>query len=506
MTTPPETSMTAYIAEPIDFASGPSAAGTGITAALVHHGLAVYRPALAWKGGNHDPVTVEKINRVALLSADVVVANLQTGLVSYGTPMEIEAATAAGIPVVVLWPEGTARSVSLAANSRVTFSESWAAAVSIAVQKAEKHRANRVESTLLNLRPQLKFTMALGHETPRPGLADDCGLDLVTAVDTEIPPHSFVDIVTTTTGVQCPPGTWALITGRSSAIRKRGLLVPNGVIDHGWRGPLMAGVYNLSDQPVTVLAGERVAQVILMSNQTELAEIIKVDKLDPHERGLNGYGSTGGWGKMTLPERMDFTDIPRDTDGVIGTMTLCAPADPSLYQWDVPPAPPADGPPQIRRDGLGGWPLHRAPELPPAVQETLRGLADRDRTVLPDDMDRTERDEPTKVPADPSLYQWGSLGTPPAPLAELPAEVQGLLRGLAGRTKDDELESLRETVATLSDPGTMADLREAENDIKAGRLTTLDELPWASEGERLQALDGPGARPVDRWDTHSVGE
>ena len=154
--------------------------------------------------------------------------------------------------------------------------------------------------------------LALGCEPPRPALADDAGADLTTAIDTEIPPHSFVDIPTTVLGVQVPEGTWALITGRSSAIRKRGLLVPNGIIDHGWRGPLMAGVYNLTDQPVTVLAGERVAQVILMSNQTELAEIVKVDKLDPHERGLSGFGSTGGVGKMVLPDRMAFVDVSKD--------------------------------------------------------------------------------------------------------------------------------------------------------------------------------------------------
>jgi dUTP pyrophosphatase len=312
------------MAEPIDFSSGPSTDGHRVTQALPDYGVAVYRPATAWHGGIYAPGTVETINRAALLAADVVIANLATGLVSYGTPMEIEAATAAGIQVVVLWPPATAQSVSLRANPRVAFVATADEAVELAAELAQAHYAKReIEReqktadirSRLDAQRQLRFTMALGHEAPRPALADDSGMDLVTAVDTVIPPHTFVDIQSTVTGIQIPEGMWALITGRSSAIRKRGLLVPNGVIDHGWRGPLMAGVYNLGTEPVTVLAGERVAQVILMPNTTEQVDIVKVERLDPHERGTRGFGSTGtGLG------------------GVIGTMTLCSPANPELHE------------------------------------------------------------------------------------------------------------------------------------------------------------------------------
>ena len=38
-------------------------------------------------------------------------------------------------------------------------------------------------------------------------------------------------------------------------------------------------------------------------------------------------------------------------------------------------------------------------------------------------------------------------------------------------------ESARETAAILADPATMAELREAEGDIAAGRLTDASELP-----------------------------
>lgn len=40
----------------------------------------------------------------------------------------------------------------------------------------------------------------------------------------------------------------------------------------------------------------------------------------------------------------------------------------------------------------------------------------------------------------------------------------------------DEYESLKETLDILSDPQAMKDLREAEEDVKAGRLYDWDEV------------------------------
>jgi dUTP pyrophosphatase len=320
MTTPRQlpTAPLVYYAEAIDRSSGPGFPGYRIIPALAANGLTVYRPATTWAGGQHHPGLVERLNRDALYTADVIVADLSNPAVSsIGVPSEIEAATARGIPAVVLWAIGQSRSVVLQANPLVTFVELWEDAVSIATQQAERYRADRGHDVEP---PTLKLTMALGHEAPRPAFSDDAGFDLVTAVDTEIPGHGFIDIPSTIVGVQCPPGTWLLITGRSSAIRRRGLLVPNGIIDHGWRGPLMAGVQNMRPEAVTVLAGERVAQVILMSNLTEKTEIRKVEQLDPHSRGLAGFGSSGGFATEA------------STGDLTSTMELCAPADPELYK------------------------------------------------------------------------------------------------------------------------------------------------------------------------------
>lgn len=119
----------------------------------------------------------------------------------------------------------------------------------------------------------------------------DAGADLYTSQEVAIPPGEFRDVPT---GLRLglPPGHWARITGRSSTLRKRGLLVAEGVIDNGYTGPIYAGCWNLTDQPVTVAVGERVAQLILFpivpAEYDEVAEITSADG-----RSDNGFGSSG---------------------------------------------------------------------------------------------------------------------------------------------------------------------------------------------------------------------
>lgn len=118
----------------------------------------------------------------------------------------------------------------------------------------------------------------------------DAGIDLQCAQSVKIEPGGFADIPTGVS-VQLPDGYWAMLTGRSSTLRKRGLLVSQGIIDQGYRGPLFAGVWNLTEEPVYVDKGDRIAQLILLPLFS--GEIVVVDQLDPTERGTNGFGSSG---------------------------------------------------------------------------------------------------------------------------------------------------------------------------------------------------------------------
>ena len=64
-----------------------------------------------------------------------------------------------------------------------------------------------------------------------------------------------------------------------------------GVIDAGYRGEIKAGVVNLSTENYTILAGHKVAQMLIQ--KVERAEIQEVDELSDTTRGKGGFGSTG---------------------------------------------------------------------------------------------------------------------------------------------------------------------------------------------------------------------
>jgi dUTP pyrophosphatase len=294
MTTPDlPTAGLVYLAEPIDRSAGPGRAGYLITNRLAHLGLTTYRPATAWTGGLVNPALVEQTNRQMLYAADVVVADASTGIPSVGTWMEVEAATARGIPVVALHTAGDIRSMCLTANPLVYWADNEQDAVAQAHRLAQEHWAQTGHGD-----PDILRVVLSSEDAPPLSRAygDDAGLDLVTSETTVIEPGAFADVPTHVVGTQLPAWSWGLIVGRSSSLRKRGLLVPPGVIDAGWRGPLFAGAMNMTSEPVKVEVGERIAQLIVMDNSTARVTIRQVDQLRPHARGLLGFGSTGSHG------------------------------------------------------------------------------------------------------------------------------------------------------------------------------------------------------------------
>ena len=134
-------------------------------------------------------------------------------------------------------------------------------------------------------------TAALAYP-PRRSHPDDAGFDLSVTREITIPPGQFMDLPTNV-WVALPPGWWGLITGRSSSLRKLGLLVHSGVIDTGYRGELYGGAFNLSPAPVTIHPGDRVAQFIPIP----LPDLVPLYTADaeppPGSRGEAGFGSTG---------------------------------------------------------------------------------------------------------------------------------------------------------------------------------------------------------------------
>jgi dUTP pyrophosphatase len=120
--------------------------------------------------------------------------------------------------------------------------------------------------------------------------AGDAGIDLALSEDLHLDPGQYT-MAGTGVHAAVPDGYFGLICGRSSTWARYRCDVRQAVIDSGYRGELMVGIENRSDQPWLFGAGARLAQFILLPTFT--GGIQEVDDLPAHERGHNGYGSSG---------------------------------------------------------------------------------------------------------------------------------------------------------------------------------------------------------------------
>lgn len=119
--------------------------------------------------------------------------------------------------------------------------------------------------------------------------SDDVGYDLYCVGDWILHPGERIDIPCGI-AIAMPNTLFGRITGRSSSVRK-GLLVHEGIIDPGYRGPLFAYVTNLNDESAAVRTGDRLAQLIFCP--AIRPNIVGYAALPESERGHHGLGSTG---------------------------------------------------------------------------------------------------------------------------------------------------------------------------------------------------------------------
>ena len=119
----------------------------------------------------------------------------------------------------------------------------------------------------------------------------DAGADLRASEGVFIGSGRFAK-VSTVVRVSIHEGCVGLLAARSS-LCWRGLLMANGVgiIDAGFTGEIKVPLYNAGNTPSNVLAGERIAQLIIVP--CELPAFRRVDELEETERGEGGFGSTG---------------------------------------------------------------------------------------------------------------------------------------------------------------------------------------------------------------------
>ena len=122
--------------------------------------------------------------------------------------------------------------------------------------------------------------------------AGAAAVDLAAAATVVVPPGGLA-MIPTGLVFAVPAGYFLAIVARSS-LPKRGLIVANGlgVLDSDYRGPddeARVLVHNYTDAPVTVTAGDRIAQAFVLG-----VPEVRFEAFRPEEGTTRGgFGSTG---------------------------------------------------------------------------------------------------------------------------------------------------------------------------------------------------------------------
>lgn len=124
-----------------------------------------------------------------------------------------------------------------------------------------------------------------------------CGFDMYSRVEETIQPREIA-LLPSNLIIETPPEHVLILAPRSSLAKKKGLVMPNsmGIIDQDYSGEedeILIQVQNMTDQPVTITKGERIAQGIFL--RTDRALWNEVTTMQDISRG--GIGSTGGYQK-----------------------------------------------------------------------------------------------------------------------------------------------------------------------------------------------------------------
>ena len=137
----------------------------------------------------------------------------------------------------------------------------------------------------------------IDFEMPKRSTVGSAGYDFSCIEDIVIPPYKLGDNpVLVPTGVKAYMFDYEflMLVNRSSNPKKKKLVIPNsmGIIDSDYadnpdnEGEMFFAFYNLSNEPVTIKAGEKLGQGIFMNY------MITHDDNTEGER-LGGFGSTG---------------------------------------------------------------------------------------------------------------------------------------------------------------------------------------------------------------------
>jgi dUTP pyrophosphatase len=142
------------------------------------------------------------------------------------------------------------------------------------------------------LRVKLLDPAAKAPVVAHPG--EDLGYDLFALEDAPLEPRITVRVRTGIAVEARHPATGiplGLLVRDRSSMAARGIATTAGVIDAGYRGEILILMTNLGQTPVTLKAGEKIAQMIPVPVLTGAVEV--VDSLQESIRAEKGFGSSG---------------------------------------------------------------------------------------------------------------------------------------------------------------------------------------------------------------------
>ncbi|WP_027184029.1 dUTP diphosphatase [Desulfovibrio inopinatus] len=131
---------------------------------------------------------------------------------------------------------------------------------------------------------------------PKPATAHAAGADLRAALDSDRIVIAAGDRAAVPTGIAMEitrPGIAGFVFSRSGLGARDGLTVAQGVglIDPDYRGEIIVWLLNTSNEPRTVLQGDRIAQLVLLPYFA--GQYVDTDALSDTDRGAGGFGHTG---------------------------------------------------------------------------------------------------------------------------------------------------------------------------------------------------------------------
>jgi dUTP pyrophosphatase len=123
---------------------------------------------------------------------------------------------------------------------------------------------------------------------------EDLGYDVFALEATLLAPRATVRVRTGIAVEARDPATGAplgLLVRDRSSMAARGIATTGGVIDAGYRGEILVLMTNLSDAPVELKAGEKIAQMVPVHVLT--GAVLEVEALEASARAEKGFGSSG---------------------------------------------------------------------------------------------------------------------------------------------------------------------------------------------------------------------